>query len=252
VLDMAALAPDAEAEEPVLDMAALAPDAEAEEPVLDMAALAPEPDSDPIFDMATLAPEPPPQAAGRGAFTVPAPDDIVIDMDALRTASSASDDDGSGDGEFASEEAPAYETGEASTGDGDEDEVQVPVYTRTLAELYVKQGALDRALTVLRHLRDRDPRDHDIARRIADLEAGVVESEPPSPVGAPRADEFVTLETDEEVETLARDLAQFGHSSHDVDSPFAWGESDPEEVRSGPTIRDYFQGMLDWEMEEPT
>jgi hypothetical protein len=186
------------------------------------------------------------------------PDDVVIDLDALRpgpTASGAGDDEG--------DAAPAADEPASSEDPSDErdpDAVQVPLYTRTLAELYVKQGAVDRALAVLRHLRDRDPRDHDLARRISELESGVVETAPLPPVPPRRTEEAAADqppaarpaadEPEEEVETLARDLAHSGREGHEVESPFAWGESAAEEPPVGPTIRDYFEGMLEWEPEE--
>jgi hypothetical protein len=268
VLEMAALAPEAEADEMVLEMAALAPEAEADEMVLDMAALAPEAEAEEaFFDVSMLAPDMPTLASDQGA---PAgddpmkddPDEVVIDLDALRpgpTASGAHDDEGD-----AAPAADEHLTSEDPNDkrDPDEDDMQVPLHTRTLAELYVKQGAVDRALAVLRHLRDRDPRDHDLARRISELESGVVEPAPLPPL-PPRRTEEATAdrpsaarptagEPEEEVETLARDLAHSGREGHEVQSPFAWGESAAEEPPVGPTIRDYFEGMLEWEPEERT
>jgi tetratricopeptide (TPR) repeat protein len=227
VLDMAALAPEAEAE-PVLDMAALAPEAEAEpvaEPVLDMGLLAPEPETDPVMNMAALAPDPGSDPAGVVLIMKDEPDDIVIDMDALGPGSSAPEESAADDDPVA-DESP------------EEGNTDVPLHTRTLAELYVKQGAIDRALVVLRHLRDADPRDPDIAQRIHELERDVV--------GGGASGESLP-EPEEEVETLARDLAQSGHGRDEVDTPFAWGETEPEEAAPGPTIREYFDGMLTWE-----
>ena len=233
VLDLAALAPD-EPEEPVLDLAALAPD-DPEEPVLDMAALAPDEPEEPVLDMAALAPEP---AAGTEVddvididFLAPnEPDEIVIDLDALR--SDGVDTEGSE--EEAETVAPPVEDD-----DPDYEGAGGPVFTRTLAELYVKQGAVDRALGVLRHLSASDPDNRELADRIAQLEEGGD--------GAVDASD----EPEEEVESLARDLAQSGEGAHDVDTPFAWGEQEAEEPPSeGPTIRDYFDGLLSWEPEE--
>jgi hypothetical protein len=252
VLDMAALAPD-EPDEPVLDMAALAPD-EPEEPVLDMAALAPDEPDEPVLDMAALAPEP---AAGTEVddvidvdFLAPnEPDEIVIDLDALRPDGV----DTEGSEEEAETVAPPVEDD-----DPDDEGAGGPVYTRTLAELYVKQGAVDRALGVLRHLSASDPDNRELADRIAQLEEGgdaaVAELEGEAPgrrqTWQPEQSD-ASDEPEEEVESLARDLAQSGEGAHDVDTPFAWGEQEAEEPPSeGPTIRDYFDGLLSWEPEE--
>ncbi|HUP52527.1 MAG TPA: hypothetical protein VM198_08625 [Longimicrobiales bacterium] len=257
VLDMAVLAPD-EPEEPVLDVAALAPD-EPEEPVLDMAALAPDEPDEPeepdeaeeaVLDMAALAPEP---AAGTEVddvidvdFLAPnEPDEIVIDLDALRPDGV----DTEGSEEEAETVAPPVEDD-----DPDDEGAGGPVYTRTLAELYVKQGAVDRALGVLRHLSASDPDNRELADRIAQLEEGgdgaVAELEGEAPGRRPEQSD-ASDEPEEEVESLARDLAQSGEGAHDVDTPFAWGEQEAEEPPSeGPTIRDYFDGLLSWEPEE--
>jgi hypothetical protein len=180
-----------------------------------LAALAPdEPEEEPVLDLAALAPD--------------EPDEIVIDLDALRPDGV----DSEGSEEEAETVAPPVEDD-----DPDDEGAGGPVYTRTLAELYVKQGAVDRALGVLRHLSASDPDNRELADRIAQLE---------QPEQSDASDE-----PEEEVESLARDLAQSGEGAHDVDTPFAWGEQEAEEPPSeGPTIRDYFDGLLSWEPEE--
>jgi hypothetical protein len=253
VFDMAALAPD-EPEEPVFDMPALAPD-EPEGPVVDMAALAPDEPEEPVFDMAALAPEPAAETEVDDIvdvdFLAPnEPDDIVIDMDALRP--DGVDTEGS--------EEEGETVAPVDDHDGDDDEAGEPVYTRTLAELYVKQGAVDRALAVLRHLSASDPENRELADRIAQLEVGGdgAGGEPRDEAAGARrtwqpeqsnaSDETKVDETEEGVEWLARDLAQSGEGAHDVETPFAWGEQEAEEPPSeGPTIRDYFDGLLSWE-----
>jgi hypothetical protein len=291
VLEMAALAPDAP-EEPVLEMAALAPDAP-EEPVLEMAALAPDaPEEDdsegePVFDPEAVAPLPGARPTREEtvdiAFLSPdEPDGIVIDMDALRPdgieAGSAHE------GRETTVELPLHEPtpglpeadAGAATGGGDETapdagaeegqpepvaedpeseegEAGEPVYSRTLAELYVKQGAVARALGVLRHLHGADPGNRELADRIAQLERGVDAPRAEPSAEKPRdrrawQPEGPEEERDEEVESLARDLSHAGDEGHDVDTPFAWGEQEPEARGSeGPTILEYFDGMLSWE-----
>ena len=57
----------------------------------------------------------------------------------------------------------------------------------------------------------------------------------------------VVEDADSEVEALARDLVESGERGHDVDTPFAWTQEDPEETNGGgPPIRDYFDGLLGW------
>jgi hypothetical protein len=118
------------------------------------------------------------------------------------------------------------------------------MYTRTLAELYASQGAVKQALEVLQHLRSLNPDDTEIARRIVELETGgaAASSVPPVELG-------IAARREEEVEALARDLAESGNARHEVESPFAWAEKEPEHSgqASGPTIREYFDGLLNWE-----
>lgn len=121
-----------------------------------------------------------------------------------------------------------------------------PVYTRTLAELYVSQGFTDKALDVYRHLSSVEPDAKDLSARIAELEGGPVgtaDRVTPSEMGAPEA-------TEEEVETLARDLAEVGADDHEVDTPFAWSEDAAADVSStredGSTIGEYFDQLLGW------
>jgi hypothetical protein len=133
-----------------------------------------------------------------------------------------------------------------------------PIPTRTLAELYAQQGAVKEAVAVLKHLLSGRPNDVELSRRIEELEGGW------TPPRAPRADDPTDVvrgdeeEEDAEVEALARELADSGRSPHahtEGDSPFSWGERDrasgsapsPEEQ----TIREYFDGLLDWEPREP-
>jgi tetratricopeptide (TPR) repeat protein len=258
VLDMAALAPE-EPEEPVFDMAALAPE-EPEEPVLDMAALAPEEPEEPVVDMDALAPESVVDTdvdevidvdvlAPSEPDEVVVDDEVVIDMDALRPDSVGGTE---GSEEEAETVAPVEDDDVDDAGAGE------PVYTRTLAELYVKQGAVDRALGVLRHLLAADPDNRDLVDRIAQLEAGDdgAIAEPPGGGSGHRRtrqpeESDVADEPEEEVESLARDLAQSGESEHDVETPFAWGEQESEAAPpEGPTIRDYFDGLLSWDPEE--
>jgi tetratricopeptide (TPR) repeat protein len=258
VVSLAALAPDAPAEEPVMELAALAPDAEqvvslaalapdapAEEPVMELAALAQSPGAsyydEPVFDLDTLAPTRAgaqrtasgPEAGASDdeavdiAFLSPGQsDEIVIDLDVLRP------------------EAPAVQGAPAADATTTTEEQGHPVFTRTLAELYASQGAVKQAIEVLKHLQTLNPSDPELARRVAELEAAG-----PAEAAAPTAAR--KTERDEELEALARDLAESGAARHEVDTPFAWADQEPEAANAtGPTIRDYFEGLLSWEPRE--
>jgi hypothetical protein len=240
VLDVAALAPDepeSSQEQDVVDVTWLAPDEPepVQEPVLDVAALGPdepEPVQEPVLDIAALAPEEP-----ADDFDVPISDfeDEVVDLEALARSASGED---------------------PPEGSKREKESEAPIYTRTLAELYVKQGFVDRALEVLRYLQRSAPADESLARRIAELEAGaaaeVVDTgarSAPRRVGLPGGPEAAAMarEAEEEVETLARDLAESGDGGHEVETPFAWTEQEVEEVDAHhPTIGEYFDDLLGW------
>jgi len=204
VVDVAALAPDTaeteEAEAAVVDVAALAPDTaeteEAEEAVVDIAALAPdtaetEEAEEAVVDIAALAPD-----ARETEKAEPALADVV-----------------------------AFAPDEEASVDDDEPEDE-PLYTRTMAELFVRQGLHERALDVYRRLLEDRPEDPDLITRIAELEAD---------------------EAEEESEIQARQLADAGEGLHDVDTPFTWTQSEgPETDAGGPPIGEYFRRMLAW------
>jgi len=196
--------------EDVMDLGALAPDPEPEsviEDVMDLGALAPDPEPEPVIE----------KVMDLGAL---APDSDVLAAAAMEPADP-------------SEEDPHMHSSE-------------PVYTRTLAELYVSQGFTDKALDVYRLLSAVEPDAEDLSPRIAELEGGpigTVDPVIPSEGGAPKA-------TEEEVETLARDLAEVGSDDHEVDTPFAWSEDAAADVSSaekeGSTIGGYFDQLLSW------
>jgi len=277
VMDLQMLAPDPE--ETVVDLASLAPSPEVEEPIYELEALAPAavpagqpvasgaplpqrlvPDDEPVFDLDTLAParvQPEPDAgaeAGNGQMSVEEaveigflspdePDAVVIDLDELRpdTATSTA---ASGTASPPSVSVAAADVADSAVGSEEPAEDHgAPIYTRTLAELYAAQGASKQALRVLRHLLNENPQDADLARRIAEVESGT----PRQPV-APEP------QHEEEVDTLARELAESGRGSQEVDSPFTWSGQEAEGPASvgGPTIREYFEGLLDWQPREDT
>jgi hypothetical protein len=108
-----------------------------------------------------------------------------------------------------------------------------------MAELYVAQGLVDRAIEVYEHLLRKDPDDTETRLRLRVLKAGE----------EPVADEV----DDDEVETLARDLAQSGDEEHEVDTPFAWPDDDLEEQSDEtdePSIGNFFGDLLGY-VQEP-
>jgi len=72
-----------------------------------------------------------------------------------------------------------------------------------------------------------------------------------SPVGSGTN---VPVVPDEEVETLARDLAETGADDYEIDTPFAWSEGTEDRpspiADEGATIGAYFDQLLGWRREE--
>jgi hypothetical protein len=221
-MDLDALAPDAEPELEVMDLDALAPDAEPELEVMDLEALAPDPEPEwDVWDLGALAPDPDP-----------------VPMASL---------------------APDAPTSKAPPMDSSE-----PVRTRTLAELYLRQGFKEQALGVYRYLLEQEPDATDLPERIAELETGgggptpstssVAEPSDSTPAApeAPSAGPEVA-HSEDEVETLARDLADSGGVGHEVDTPFAWTREDaPARSTKGEPggIGEYFDSLLSWGSDE--
>jgi hypothetical protein len=218
-----------------LDDLAPDPEPEPELEVMSLDDLAPDPEPElEVMSLDDLAPDPEPE-----------PELEVMSVDAL--APDAEQDVASLD-----ELTPAAPAAK---------EPAAPVQTRTLAELYVKQGFVDKALDVLRQLHAKHPGADDIARRIDELERGAQELARASlhVQSAPEdldddeggSDEDLDAGDDgDEMEAWARDMAE-GSAAHEVDTPFTWTESDavdePGTAEDGPRIGDYFDGLLAWE-----
>ena len=173
------------------------------EPVLEMADLAPEetggsPEAEAVLDIAELAPD---EA------------EAVVDVAALAP-----------EGEPAAEDLPSDELPEGE-----------PLVTRTIAELYARQGLTERALDVYRQLLQLTPGDPELRRRVAELE-GTAGAETPEP-------EEEAPEMDHAWTTAAAEKA------HDVETPFAWtAPAEPEDAPPpGPSAASYFGRMLAWE-----
>lgn len=173
------------------------------------------------------------------------------------------------------ESDPLRQVSAASPEEADEPVVEVEgPRTRTMAELYVRQGLPDRAVAVYEHLAREHPGDEEIVARLQELrragaaaEEGDVAGEPApadepvaegepsrgqgSTSGAPESAE-AAQPSDEEVEAVARGMIDSGHSEP-VESPFSWvhGEAgdgagiprDPE----GEPISSYFAALLAYE-----
>ena len=232
VADFGALAPDEPeaVDEEVADFAALAPDEPeaAEEEVADFAALAPdEPEAaeEEIADFGALAPDEP--EAADVATQEPEAEEITEDpeLDYFHALEAA--------------EPEAAEAEDPDVVDAAPDESPQQIHTRTMAELYVTQGLVDRAIEVYEHVLRKDPDDTETRLRLSVLKAG----------DEPVADEV----DDDEVETLARDLAQSGDEEHEVDTPFAWPDDDLEEQSDEtdePSIGNFFGDLLGY-VQEP-
>jgi len=241
VADFGALAPDepaAVAEEEIADFGALAPDepaAVAEEEIADFGALAPDEPAavaeEEIADFGALAPDEPAAVA----------EEEIADFGAL-----APDEP-----EVVAEEEIA-DFGVLAP-DGLAEQIQ----TRTMADLYVTQGLMDRAIDVYENLVDAAPDDTELRARLERLRGGNADSEDSSgDHEAPAFDPGVVEQLPEagggddvEVETLARDLAGSGDDEHEVDTPFAWGEEDgpePADVAEGPSVGVFFGDLLSY------
>jgi hypothetical protein len=114
--------------------------------------------------------------------------------------------------------------------------------TRTMAELYARQGLHDRAVEVYEHLLAESPGDDALRSRLGELRAEMGEGEA----------EGVAAE--EAVETAARHMSESGHHEP-VDSPFSWAETAAEtegEARAtgGTPASEYFAELLAWEPAE--
>ena len=239
VLDVRTLAPHAEPdpvrleaelpeEELVLGVGALAPDADEapdvpdQELVLDVSALEPDlPDEEPLLDLAALAPN------FESALEPDLPEEeLVLEGAALESALPD----------------PALATRDVTAPSGGAPRI----YTRTLGELYAKQGFTDRAAEIFRQLIAENPDDPALAARLDELERTTAPIAGP----APAAETQPRPQRDEELEAIARDLTMNRDVHPDVDSPFAWAAEDDEEdsgiVDPGPNVREYFGDLLSW------
>ena len=273
VVDVADLAPEAEEAPEVVDVADLAPE-EAEAPAaVDVADLAPEEaEAQAVVDVADLAPEEAEAPAVVDVASSIPDEDVVRDAE---PAPRAREEDLMDVADLAPEgrdEEPGHVTARTEE---DEDASSEPVYTRTLADLYSRQGFHDKALQILRHIQEREPEAADLEERIEAMEAKMAEATgepapgaaptepsgaaPSEPPGAPppeppsvSAPEGRAGHSEEDMERRARELAERAHhDGDDLDTPFAWSESGEEvaeeEEDGDEDIASYLSGLLAWE-----
>ena len=117
--------------------------------------------------------------------------------------------------------------------------------TRTMADLYARQGLHLRALRVYRHLLEETPDDAGLRERVDEMEA----------LGSttPAGEMTTGRPSDAEMETLAQDWAQGPRETGDLSTPFAWTVRAPKPTQapSGLPVREYFRTLLDWEPVSP-
>jgi tetratricopeptide (TPR) repeat protein len=254
--------PESVVEEEVADFAALAPDEPEDAAAEADASLS----DDDVTDFGSLAPDEPPleePAAEEEVLGVDAlaPEDIepeMVDLDPFEPmdelAAHAPDDTDVDDEEAATAEEEALADAPAEHALAD------PINTRTMAELYVTQGLWSRAVEVYRNLVDASPdkdalqmRLDEVVRLQKEAAAAGLEELQQAPIDpVPSTSE---REPADEVEILARDLAEAGDHEHDVDTPFAWAEQEAGEdvdVNKGPTMGEFFGRMLTSNDEDDT
>jgi len=140
------------------------------------------------------------------------------------------------------------EPGQADDAPPAEDrEEGLPVVTRTLAELFVAQGLTDRAIGVYRRLVSASPGDGQLQARLAELERVALAPRPEAGVEAGIAD--AGLDRSELDDDGAEHAWHVGahEERHDVDTPFAWTEEEPDDKPAAPAISAYFDRLLAWD-----
>ena len=124
--------------------------------------------------------------------------------------------------------------------------------TRTMADLYVRQGLHQRALGVYRLLLEQAPDDAGLRERV-DAMVALVLTAPASGIADTGGVTTPGRPTDAEMETLAQDWAEGPRETGDLSTPFAWTvqPAQPTRAPSGLPVREYFRTLLDWEPAAP-
>ena len=254
--------PESVVEEEVADFAALAPDEPEDAAAEADASLS----DDDVTDFGSLAPDEPPleePAAEEEVLGVDAlaPEDIepeMVDLDPFEPmdelAAHAPVDTDVDDEEAATAEEEALADAPAEHALAD------PINTRTMAELYVTQGLWSRAVEVYRNLVAASPDKDALQMRLDEVvrlqkEAAAAGSEELQQAPIDPVPSTSEREPADEVEILARDLAEAGDHEHDVDTPFAWAEQEAGEdvdANKGPTMGDFFGRILTSNDEDDT
>ena len=130
---------------------------------------------------------------------------------------------------------------EAVSGDWSEQEPPELPATRTMAEVFERQGLTDRAIEIYERLLAERPEDQEVASRLQQLRGK-----------GPAAAEGETTESEggEETETLALEMSQSGGHHDALSTPFAWAEETARGEEGGEPIGDYFRGLLAWEPDQ--
>jgi tetratricopeptide (TPR) repeat protein len=221
----------------------------AEEEVLEVDALAPEGIEPEMVDLDPF--EPGMLAEEVQDFAALAPDEVKL-MEELAANDPNDTDVDDEEAATAEEEALADAPAEHALAD--------PINTRTMAELYVTQGLWSRAVEVYRNLVDASPGKDALQMRLDEVvrlqkEATAVGLEELQQAPIDPVTSTSEREPADEVETLARDLAEAGDHGHDVDTPFAWTAQEVGEdvdANKGPTMGDFFGRMLTSNDEDDT
>jgi len=193
-------------------------------------------------------PDMPPALAARAAAAVAGPPvDLPADLDADLHAD-LDLDPVAGSVEYF--DSPArQEAEEEDDGEGD----GFAVYTETLAELYARQGADEKAAEVYERLLDADPANDGFRARLAELrqggEGGSLSGTEPGPHVAPGPPLF-----ERDHEALAEEMSvQIGEAPSVTETPFVWqGDAAAASTeREGEPIGSYLADLLAWKPRTP-
>lgn len=219
IVEVAHLAPDApsgaarEAEpspfeswdDPAGSQVAVAVEESRELPVVDIAALAPDPEPEPERELSEVGP-------ADGTVDDPADEPVVEPV-------------------VEAVEAGAVEPAEV----GAAEEEAAPYDTRTMAELFARQGLHDRAVEIYRKLVRARPGDEALAARLAELSA-LAGSEQPAETTAATS---IEAKVEAEVEAAAAPRVEAAAESVPTVGTEPVAETEP-------TVGEYLRGLLEW------
>jgi hypothetical protein len=278
VMELTELAPEEPvAEEPVMELAELAPEEPvAEEPVMELAELAPDEPvaAEPVMELSELAPDIAEAVVIEELITdtdVLAPDGAGLDPSDLPMGLADPDLEALMPGEpifqdevevldhapieidvpptspeehvfdvamLAPLEPAAWTAIDDDLDAGDEPDT-TPMVTRTMAELFVRQGLTDRALEIYRQLLGQRPDDPELIRRVRELSPEAADEPAPAAPSSHEQDDAGDHHWTQGA----------GAEGDEVDTPFAWTATDEAVVEPapGPGVTEYFRRMLSWE-----